>query len=333
MRLASLTLALALLAPAAGCNAIFGLDETSADDDDDDDDDNDDDDGGAPDPDAGPPPDGSGVDSDDDGWDDDLDNCDDDENSDQADEDHDEVGDVCDNCPQVYNKDQFDDGDATTGTGGDGVGDACDPNPGLPGDVLVFFEPFNHDVGAWVSYLGVWSIEGGRMLQTASGLTPALVYYAGATNLADVTVDSRIEILQVGPVPISAQLGVVTRLSFDRGVIVSGYFCRDGRDGLGNSSELRPYQWVPGNLEPMADGSSIPAPEITGGDAYELRASVFTESGIDIDHVGCSFIGGDDVAQASSMSMYPAGVVGLRSYGVAVAAHYVAIYGRSSDGL
>ena len=41
-----------------------------------------------------------------------------DPNKNQADGDNDEVGDVCDNCPNVPNTDQKD-------SDGDGVGDAC----------------------------------------------------------------------------------------------------------------------------------------------------------------------------------------------------------------
>ncbi len=46
--------------------------------------------------------------------------------ADQSDSDSDGFGDVCDNCPDVYNPDQAD-------TDGDGIGDACDPCPAIPG--------------------------------------------------------------------------------------------------------------------------------------------------------------------------------------------------------
>jgi hypothetical protein len=51
------------------------------------------------------------------------------------DEDGDGIDDACDGCPHVFDPDQLD-GD------GDHVGDACDPNPGIPGERIVFFDPF-----------------------------------------------------------------------------------------------------------------------------------------------------------------------------------------------
>lgn len=58
------------------------------------------------------------------------------------------VADALDNCPGYSNFDQTD-GE------GDGVGDACDPDPAAPGDTLVEFEDFDDPVAAalaWQEY-------------------------------------------------------------------------------------------------------------------------------------------------------------------------------------
>ena len=124
-----------------GCNAVFGLDPVAGADDaamiD-----------AAPDDgtraiDATDAPVGGGIDAscpadvDCDGVLDGIDNCPTRANSDQHDEDNDARGDLCDNCPHVFDVTQADDTEAAP----DGVGNACDPHPNA-GDRLVLFDPF-----------------------------------------------------------------------------------------------------------------------------------------------------------------------------------------------
>ena len=101
----------ALLLLLAGCNQIYGLDETKI----------------VP---------GGDFDADDDGFANELDNCPDVANSDQLDSDADNTGDACDNCPVVRNPGQDARGDS------DAVGDDCDPAPTVPGDCLVLLDRF-----------------------------------------------------------------------------------------------------------------------------------------------------------------------------------------------
>ncbi len=63
------------------------------------------------------------------------------------DEDGDGIDDACDTCPHVADPDQLD-------TDGDQVGDACDPEPTIPRQRIVLFDPF-------VSLDPVWIVSGG----------------------------------------------------------------------------------------------------------------------------------------------------------------------------
>ncbi len=58
------------------------------------------------------------------------------------DEDQDGVHDRCDNCPSDLNTDQLNQGETNLGRLADGVGDACDPQPGSAGDAVIFFDNF-----------------------------------------------------------------------------------------------------------------------------------------------------------------------------------------------
>jgi hypothetical protein len=106
-----------------------------------------------------PPPDG-----DRDGVADVDDDCVNVANPDQADEDDDGFGDACDNCPDRRNADQADLGEVNEGLVPDGVGDVCDPNPTVDGDVLLHFEGFNAPLSsAWTTVQGSWTVSRGKL--------------------------------------------------------------------------------------------------------------------------------------------------------------------------
>jgi hypothetical protein len=100
----------ALILAGAGCNAVFGIDQTELV------------------PITAPP------DQDLDGTPDTEDNCPSIPNPSQLDLDADGLGDPCDNCPLIANSTQADEADR------DGIGDQCDPHPDEPGDCLVLLD-------------------------------------------------------------------------------------------------------------------------------------------------------------------------------------------------
>lgn len=69
------------------------------------------------------------------------------------DEDGDGIGDDVDNCPDVANPGQQDDGEMIDP--GDGVGDACDPEPTRLGNVRVLFDGFHRQLDATWNTLGM----------------------------------------------------------------------------------------------------------------------------------------------------------------------------------
>lgn len=60
------------------------------------------------------------------------------------DEDSDGIDDACDGCPHRSDSGQPD-------MDGDGVDDMCDPRPAVPGDAIVFFDPFVTRDPSWTS--------------------------------------------------------------------------------------------------------------------------------------------------------------------------------------
>lgn len=115
---------------------------------------------------------------------------------DERDADADCVADDSDNCPSTPNFDQADEGERAVGLAADGVGDACDPNPALAGDVLVF-ESFADPQGAAARWLDPeampeqWQFEVGSVAQLAtddsfSYLQRAMVRPAGSSAVFEL---------------------------------------------------------------------------------------------------------------------------------------------------
>jgi hypothetical protein len=78
------------------------------------------------------------------------------------DEDQDGLADPVDNCPHLANADQTD-------SEGDGVGDACDPYPGIATETIVFFDPFVTKRAEWTHAGPTASFDGERMIVDARG--------------------------------------------------------------------------------------------------------------------------------------------------------------------
>lgn len=71
------------------------------------------------------------------------------------DEDGDGVDDACDGCPHIADPDQPD-------MDHDGVDDACDPHPTVPGDAIVFFDPFITVRPVWMPENGAAPVSDGE---------------------------------------------------------------------------------------------------------------------------------------------------------------------------
>jgi hypothetical protein len=103
-------------------------------------------------------------DRDGDGVPDATDNCPDLANAGQGDEDADLVGNACDNCPHVANANQADLLEIADEAAADGVGDACDPEPALPGNSIALFLPFDD-----ATELAGWSFAGNTSRTVTGG--------------------------------------------------------------------------------------------------------------------------------------------------------------------
>jgi hypothetical protein len=85
------------------------------------------------------------------------------------DEDGDGIPDLCDVCPSVFDPNQLDLGETTNGLPADGVGDACDPRPGIDGDYIAIAEMnFDPLTTTYSSYDGTTSYPGNDTLRVGA---------------------------------------------------------------------------------------------------------------------------------------------------------------------
>lgn len=193
-----------------GCNAILGLDPTSA---------RQGDGGGAADAasdDATPGPDAP--------------TC-----ADAFDEDGDGAHDACDNCPNFANADQADTDNINNH---DGVGDACDVRPKVLGDVLVRFDGFNlpEELVDW-TVTGPWAVEQGALVKAAQ-LGPIGAFPPESQATTRVLTDVVVAVGQTGS---TDQAGVLLHASRTEVAKLSGYGCMLVHSVDGNQLQLIRY--------------------------------------------------------------------------------------------
>src|SRR5262249_29459321 len=105
------------------------------------------------------------------------------------------IGDACDNCPEVPNHDQSDVQETAAAQPADGIGDVCDPNPSLPGDMRILFEPFNDQarLSQWHFPIGLWTEGGGALHQSDANAGSALAYFDRLTGPTWIDVQAKVE--------------------------------------------------------------------------------------------------------------------------------------------
>jgi thrombospondin type 3 repeat protein len=325
-----------LLAGVSGCNLIFGLEETSRD--------GDaaagidaptidasvDPDSGGDTPDARP--DAGNGDGDGDGVLDGDDNCRTVANPTQHDEDDDSVGDACDNCPHLANEEQEDDREVQNGSAADGVGDVCDPDPGTPGDRIVFFDGFG---GSALS--GSWTVLGGNGSATVSADTLHLhdpdvddvTVVHDLIPTGHLTVDIPATVVAIDPGPSTNRgLGAVFRFATDAGG-ADFYWCElFDTTANGQPAKLRLRRLV-GGLGTTLTQIDLAGP-IEVGSTSNHRARTVPRVGRPSWDLTCSLGSGDAIRSTEPFadSLLPTGQVGFHATGIEVDLPYVIAYDR-----
>lgn len=106
------------------------------------------------------------------------------ETAEPHDEDGDGIFDACDNCPTVANATQLDATEVAVHAFADRVGDACDPRPGVSGDILDELYTFAAVPAGWQG----WTIEGDAAHASGDAIwtSPRAPYVGGLFVRAEV---------------------------------------------------------------------------------------------------------------------------------------------------
>jgi hypothetical protein len=108
------------------------------------------------------------------------------------DHDGDGVVDIYDGCPSMYDPDVGD-------RDGDGVGDACDPHLTTPGDEILSYTFFDHELGDWVpDTIDSWSVAGPRATTTADA-DSTLARLTLETDALYPTIELQFSVDEYGP--------------------------------------------------------------------------------------------------------------------------------------
>lgn len=338
MRIAqALSVALTL----TGCNAIFGLDPTAISID-----------ASSNAADAAPPDADPLADDDDDGVANGVDNCPTIANPDQLnseapeqldgfgdicdlcparfdlaqhDEDGDEVGDGCDSCPHVDNPGQEDELEPAGQL--DGVGDACDPNPTLGGDYLVFFDGFggSERAAAWQIVTGDDTLVVAQdSLVLAAPLEKPLIVVVEA-NAPDLLVEAAIRVISFEPSwpPI---IGVIAQFDQAQG---------EGRACVLDDEESANARWARGAV--YSDGALGLGGEVSAsgpfdpGPTYTLRILVGASSAHTCRARSNAFISDAYLQGLPKPAFTLLGGLGIYLQGTAARIPYVIAWGRGTS--
>jgi hypothetical protein len=241
------------------------------------------------------------------------------------DEDGDGVFDLCDNCPADSNVDQSVDADA------DGVGDVCDPLPGLFGDRIVFFDPFD---GArrpeWFLATGedAFVVEDDTLVNTT--LSSQNLLALSGINLDDVAVQTAVTHLQfdTSDTP-TANTAVVLKLT-GTGNNADGKLClnqvvSDTNIFTGQSSGRDDSRFIGINtLNNGGAGASEVTDSYFGSGYLGSRRIVRARSG-PTGNWTCTWSGAGTVAQNDDQ--FVGGTVGIRANRTISRWDYVVVYG------